>query len=72
MAENFDLAKWNYWCDILSVNSKVLVSSVKWDDVTNALTGLKLCTKYEGYRYSCLTKALYKKLSQHTPKNNIC
>ena len=50
MAEEFDLEKWKYWCNILSVNSSVLVSNVKWDDVTNALTGLKLFTKDEGYR----------------------
>jgi hypothetical protein len=50
MAENLDLEKWKYWCNILSVNSDVCVSCVKWDDVASALIGLKLFTKDEEYR----------------------
>ncbi len=50
MAENLDLEKWKYWCNILSVNSNVSVSCVKWDDVRNALISLKVYTKDKEYR----------------------
>ncbi|XP_028405821.1 ataxin-10-like [Dendronephthya gigantea] len=50
MAEKIDFQKWKYWCDILTVNSNALLPCVKWDDVKNALSGLKFCTKEQQYR----------------------
>ena len=45
-----DLEQWKRWCNVISSNSNVPVSCVKWDDVANALVGLKIYTKYEEYR----------------------
>ena len=50
MAEKFDFQKWKFWCDILTANSDATVSWVKWDDIKNALAGLKLYTKDQQYR----------------------
>ena len=50
MADNLDLEQWKCWCNILSANSNVSLSCVKWDDVTNALVGIKVYTKFEEYR----------------------
>lgn len=48
MAES--LEDYSYWCDVLRRNDSIPVSQRNWTDITEALTGLKICTRDETCR----------------------
>ena len=70
MTDNLDLEQWKCWCNILSANSNVSVTCVKWDDLTNALVGMKIYTKYEEYRFR-MTEDFVKRCKKFIENSNV-